>query len=58
MIVQLNVTNRTNAPIVVNSQSATGQNLVPNQALQATFELQEDPETGIAVLHLYIDPGR
>jgi hypothetical protein len=54
MIVQLNVTNNLPVDIVVNSDSATGQPLVPGQVLQATFELRED-ENGIAVLNLYID---
>lgn len=58
MIIQLNVTNRTEQPIVVNSNSATGQPIRPNGSLQATFEVREDPRTGVAELHLYIDDGR
>lgn len=57
MIVQLNVTNRTNQPIVINSQSASGQPLSPQQSVQVTFELHEG-ENGNAELHLYVDPQR
>lgn len=54
MIVELNLTNNLPVTIIVNSASATGQPLVPGQALQAMFELHEN-ENGIAVLNLYID---
>ena len=57
MIVQLNVTNRTDQRLVLNSQSATGQPLAPNQAVQVTFSLQED-DRGIAELHLFLDEHR
>lgn len=57
MVVELNLTNRLNIPIVVNSASASGQPLLPTQSLQATFSLVEN-EQGIAELHLYIDPPR
>lgn len=56
MIIELNIENNLGLPIVINSQSATGQPIRPNGALQATFSVQEN-ENGIAVLHLYIDPG-
>lgn len=55
MVVQLNITNNLPIAIVVNSQSATGQPVVPAQTLQATFSLVTD-ETGIATLHLSLDP--
>jgi hypothetical protein len=55
MVVQLNVQNRLPVPIVLNSQSASGQPIVPQQSLQVTFELRENAR-GVAELHLYIDP--
>ena len=57
MIIQLNVTNRLDEPIVLNSQSASGQPIAPQQALQATFSVVED-ENGVAVITLYVDPQR
>lgn len=58
MIVQLNIQNNIAVPVIINSDSATGQPIGPNQSLQATFEVQENRQTGVAELHLYIDPAR
>lgn len=57
MIVQLSVQNRLPTPIVLNSQSASGQPIQPQQSLQVTFELRENAQ-GVAELHLFIDPQR
>lgn len=57
MIVQLTVQNNISASFVLNSESATGRLLRPNQSIEATFELHEDPATGVATLYLYIDPA-
>ena len=57
MILQLNIHNQLSTPIVINSQSASGQPIQPNQSLQATFSVHEDPRTNTATLHLYIDDG-
>ena len=57
MVVTLTIANRLREPIVVNSQSASGQPLQPQQSVQATFELRENAQ-GVAELHLFIDPQR
>jgi polyhydroxyalkanoate synthesis regulator protein len=54
MIVQLDITNNLPVTIVINSNSATGQPLVPGQVLQAMFSLETDSD-GIAHINLFID---
>ncbi|HEX2634822.1 MAG TPA: hypothetical protein VHM22_18615 [Bradyrhizobium sp.] len=54
MIVQLDITNNLPVTIIVNSESATGQPVVPGQVLQATFSLFPDSD-GVAHIHLFID---
>ena len=56
MIIQLNIENNIAVPIVLNSNSVTGQPIPPNGSLQATFSAQPDAD-GMVVLTLYIDPA-
>ena len=57
MVVRLTIQNNVAIPVVINSDSATGQPLLPNQSVQVMGELREGRD-GIAELHLYIDPAR
>jgi polyhydroxyalkanoate synthesis regulator protein len=54
MIVQLDITNNLPITIILNSESATGQPVVPGQVLQATFSLVPDAD-GVAHINLFID---
>jgi hypothetical protein len=57
MIVQLTVYNRLSQPIVINSDSATGQPLAPQQSVQVVAELRPD-EINVGHITLYVDPQR
>lgn len=56
MIVQLNIQNNIAVPVIINSDSATGQPIVPNGSLQVTFNATPDA-IGVIALTLYIDPA-
>jgi hypothetical protein len=55
MIVELTVYNRLDQPIVVNSDSATGQPLAPQQSVQVVAELRPD-KINVGHITLYVDP--
>ncbi len=57
MIVKIIVHNRLPTTVVVNSASATGQTLAPQNSVQVVAELQPDAD-GIGRIELYVDPAR
>lgn len=56
MVVKLVFTNGMPVPVLLRSRSATDQPLLPQQSVEATFELHEDPRSGTAELVLSVVP--
>jgi len=56
MIVKLTYTNALPVPVLLRSNEATGQPLLPQQALEMTFSLEPDAD-GVADLVLVCEPG-
>ena len=56
MIVKLHYENQLNIPVLVRSDMATGQPLLPHQTLEMMFNLEPDAD-GIADLTLIVEPG-
>ena len=56
MIVKLSYTNALSVPVLVRSNEATGQPLLPGQSLEMMFDMEPDAD-GVADLILVVEPG-